>query len=274
MMREIRNASEWIRCARRRDTSGSVSARSVSARRPERAHRCLQLVADVGDEVATYFLEPSPLRDVVDDRDDSECALAVVDALGADRQRPARRTVELEGALLGSTGGGRGEQVVDGLGGKGVTMAATHQRDGAAVAEDEVAVFVTDDHRLGEGVEDAAQPDRVGTGVGDGLGGVFRRALDVTERVLDPLRVHRQRVRAEPVAERDEALLQRFHPATASDRVRRADEDDGDPGCDRDIRGSHAQLGDHESRRGTGTPPALQFVGRFPGLSMKHLETT
>ena len=49
--------------------------------KPERTHRRLQLVADVGDEVPADFLEPTPLGDVIDDGDDPERPLAVVDGL-------------------------------------------------------------------------------------------------------------------------------------------------------------------------------------------------
>ncbi len=41
----------------------------------ERAHRGLQLVADVGDEVAADLLQPSSLGHVVDDGDHPERAL-------------------------------------------------------------------------------------------------------------------------------------------------------------------------------------------------------
>ena len=70
MMRLTRKASLWMRPARRWATSGSGSETSVSARRPERAHRRLQLMAHVGHEVAADLLEPAPLRDVLDERDD------------------------------------------------------------------------------------------------------------------------------------------------------------------------------------------------------------
>ena len=50
------------------DHAASSSASSVSASRPARRRR-LQLVADVGDEVAAHGLEPPPLGDVVDDHD-------------------------------------------------------------------------------------------------------------------------------------------------------------------------------------------------------------
>ena len=55
----------------------------------ERAHRRLQLVADVGDEVAADLLEPAALGDVLDDGDDPERPVAVVDesAVRTDRVR-------------------------------------------------------------------------------------------------------------------------------------------------------------------------------------------
>ena len=81
MIREMRNASVWMRWASRWATSGSVSAEQGLCEQAERAHRRLQLVADVGDEVAPDLLETAPFGDVVDDGDHSERPLAVVDAL-------------------------------------------------------------------------------------------------------------------------------------------------------------------------------------------------
>ena len=89
-------------------------------------------------------------------------------------QCPPRRAVELEGAFLGGARGGGGQQLVDGLRGERVAVAAAHERDGPAVAEDELAVFVADDHGLGERVEDPTQADGVCARFGDRLGGVLQ----------------------------------------------------------------------------------------------------
>ena len=65
----------------------------------QRAHRRLELVADVGHEVAPDLLEPAALRDVLDQRDHPERPAAVVDLAGPHLQRAPRRPVEVEGAL-------------------------------------------------------------------------------------------------------------------------------------------------------------------------------
>ena len=134
---------------------------------------------------------------------------------------------------------------VDGLGGQRVAVAAVHQGDGPAVAEDDLAVLVADDHALGERVEGPTQPDGVRAGLGDGLGGVFRGAFDMAERVLEPSGVSWQRVGTEPVAEGDESLLERLEASAAAEGVRHADQAGGDTGGDREVRNAGAHNGDH-----------------------------
>ena len=151
-------------------------------------------------------------------------------------------------------------------------MAAAHQCEGAAVTKDHFTVLVTDDHGLGEGIEDLAQPDGVCARIGDRLGRMLGRALDVTKRILDSLGVSRQRVGTEPIAEGDQSLLERVHTTSAADGVRHANEYDEDGSCDRQVENGRSQDGDHGNRRGTGTPPALQFGGWFPAPIMKAIE--
>ena len=191
MMRLTRNASLWMRPARRWATSGSGSETSVSASRPERAHRRLELVADVGHEVAADLLEPAALRDVLDQRDHAERPAAVVDLARPHLQRAPGRPVEVERALGRSLVPGVLQDLGHRLGGQGVTVAADHQGVGAAVAVDHGAVLVAEDDALGEGVERAPQADGVGAGLGHGLGGPAGHLLEVGQRGLDVVLVLR-----------------------------------------------------------------------------------
>ena len=84
--------------------------------------RCLQLVRDVGDEVAADVLEAPSFGDVLDDGDDAERAPSVVDHRGADRQGPSRRAVDVDRALGDAVGPALGEDVGDGLGRDGVAV--------------------------------------------------------------------------------------------------------------------------------------------------------
>ena len=152
---------------------------------PERAHRRLELVADVGHEVAPDLLEPAPLRDVLDQRDHAQGTTAVVDLAGPHLQRAPRRTVEVEGAFGRTLVPGVLEQLGDRLGGQGVAVAADHQGVGPAVAVDDGPVLVAEDHALGQRVERAAEPDGVGAGLGDGLGRSAGDLLEVGQRGLD-----------------------------------------------------------------------------------------
>ena len=100
MTREILNASEWIRCARRSDTSGSVSLRRVSASNPNAPIGVFSSWLTFATKSRSYFFEAAAFGDVVDYGDDTERALSVVDALSAHRQRSARRAVQLERAFF------------------------------------------------------------------------------------------------------------------------------------------------------------------------------
>ena len=149
------------------------------------AHRRLELVADVRDEVAADLLEPAALRDVLDQRDHAERAAAVVDLARPHLQCAPGRPVEVERALGRSLVPGVLQDLGDGLGGQGVTVAADHQGVGAAVAVDHGAVLVAEHHALREGVERAPQADGVGAGLGHGLGGPTGHLLEVGQRDLD-----------------------------------------------------------------------------------------
>ena len=234
MMRLTRNASLWIRPARRCATCGSGSETSVSASRPERAHRRLQLVAHVGDEVAADLLEATTLGDVLDQRDDAEGAPAVVDLTGPHLERAPGRTVEVERALRGTLV----PRVLENLGhrlcGEGITVAADHKGVGAAVAIDHRAVLVAEDDALREGVERAPQPDGVGAGLGDGLGRTAGDGLEVGERGLDVVLVL-GRVEAQAGAEGGQALADGPAPLTAAEVGGQDADEDADRDCGRDV---------------------------------------
>ena len=165
----------------------------------QRAHRRLELVADVGHEVAADLLEPAALRDVLDERDHAERPAAVVDLAGPHLQRAPGRPVEVERALGRSLVPGVLEDLGHRLGGQGVAVAADHQGVGAAVAVDHGAVLVAEDDALGEGVERAPQADGVGAGLGHGLGGAAGHLLEVGQGGLDVVLVL-GRIEAQPGA--------------------------------------------------------------------------
>ena len=120
---------------------------------PQRAHRRLELVADVGHEVAPDLLEPPGLGDVLDQRDDAQRPPAVVDLAGAHLERAPGRTVQVERALGRPLVPGVLEQLGHRLGGQGVAVAAHHERVGPAVAVDHGPVLVAEHDALGERVE-------------------------------------------------------------------------------------------------------------------------
>ena len=216
MMRLTRKASLWMRPARRWATSGSGSATRVSASRPEGAHRGLELVAHVGDEVAADLLEAPPLRDVLDHGDDAQRPPAVVDLAGPHLQGAPGRAVEVERALGRALVPGVLQQLGHRLGGQGVAVAADHQGVGPAVAVDHAAVLVAEHDALGERVERAPQPDGVRAGLGHGLGGAAGDLLEVGQRGLDVVLVL-GRVQPEPGPERGEALGDGPAPGPASE---------------------------------------------------------
>ena len=225
-------------------------------------HGRLQLVADVGDEVAADVLEAPALGDVVDDGDDPEGALAVVDALCAHDKRAPWRAVELEHPLLARAWRSRGEELLDRLGGDGVAVAAAHERDGLAVAEHGVAALVGDEHGLGEGVERPAEPDRLGARLGHGLGGAVSGPLDVDEDVLEVLGLLRRRVGAEPGSERLSRWRRLRVPRRAVIRpvatMRRDHDDDGDD----ELENRQAKDRAHCPKHGMAGRPA--GTGEFP----------
>ncbi len=91
----------------------------------EGAHGRLELVADVGHEVAADLLEAAPLRDVLDEGDHTERPPAVVDLAGADLQGAPGRAVQVERALGRALVPGVLEDVGHRLGGQGVPWRLT-----------------------------------------------------------------------------------------------------------------------------------------------------
>ena len=98
------------------------------------------------------------------------------------------------------------EQLGDGLGGQGVTVAVGHEAHGPGVAEGHLAVLVADDHALGEGVEGPSQPDGVGAGLGHRLGRLAGHLLEVAEHRFHAPFVGR--LHPQPVGQGGQSLLQ------------------------------------------------------------------
>ena len=189
----------------------------------EGADRRLQLVADVGHEVAPDLLEAATFGDVLDDGDDPERPAPVVDEPGAHGQGLPGWAVEVEGALGGTLLPGVLEQLGDGLGGQGVAVPVVHQGHGPGVAEGDLTVLVADDDPLGERVQGPSQPDGVGTGLGDGLGGVAGHFLQVAEDRLHPPVVGG--LHTQPVGQGGQSLLE---AAPARPPAGRVGDDHGD----------------------------------------------
>ena len=185
----------------------------------EGADRGLELVADVGHEVPPDLLEAPTLGHVLDDGDDPEWPASVVDQPGPHGQRLAGRPVEVERPLGGPVLPGVLQQLGHRLGGQGIAVAVVHQGHGPGVAEGHVAVLVADDDPLGKGVEGPAQPDGVGAGLGDRLGGLAGDLLQVAEQRLDAPFVGW--LDSQPVGQGGQALLQAPAPARRPSRLAR-----------------------------------------------------
>ncbi len=212
---------------------------------PEGAHRCLQLVAHVGHEVTADLLEAPAFGDVVDDGDHPEGAPAVVDQLGPHGQGPPGRPVEVE-CLVGRARLPRVSQELDhSRRRQRVTVASTHEADGAGVAEDDLPVLVADDDPLGERVERAPQTDGVGRRLGHRLGGTIGDLFQVVERRLHPRRVLLRGLDAEAGGEGRQPLLER---AAARPPTKRGGQRD----CHQGQRPETDEPGDGD---GVGDPP-------------------
>ena len=90
MIRLTRKASVWMRLGQPLGHGRVRLADQGLGQQPEGAHGGLQLVADVGHEVAADLLEAPALGDVVDDGDHPEGAPPVVDQLRSGRARVRR----------------------------------------------------------------------------------------------------------------------------------------------------------------------------------------
>ena len=82
----------------------------------QRADRRLQLVADVGHEVAAHRFEPAAVGDVVDDREPADGAAVVVERHRRDDERAPGRAEQVERPPSADTLSRLGEQLVDGGG--------------------------------------------------------------------------------------------------------------------------------------------------------------
>ena len=96
MVRPTRNASLAMPLGQPPGHRRGRPRRAASRPAGQRADRRLQLVADVGDEVAAHGLEPAPLGDVLDDDQRPEGRAAVVQRHGRDAQDAPGRAEQLE----------------------------------------------------------------------------------------------------------------------------------------------------------------------------------
>ena len=134
---------------------------------PERTHRGLQFVRDVGDEVATDVLEATTLGYVLDYRQHAKRSAAVVDDRRADGQCPARGPVDVDDSFGDAVRPSLGEDLGHGLGGDGVTVATGHEDLGLGVSKDHAAAFVAEHESEGQGIERSLQAHRLGAGLAD-----------------------------------------------------------------------------------------------------------
>ena len=117
----------------------------------ERADRRLELVAHVGDEVATNALDPARLRDVVDERGRADDVLrGVPDRHGGDVEHPARRAEECQLVLAGLTAERALDEPFDRVLRERVAVARVAEPLGREVPDDLVPVGVDDEHAVGE----------------------------------------------------------------------------------------------------------------------------
>ena len=135
----------------------------------ERADGRLELVADVGDEVAANAIDPMDLRHVVHEHRRADRLVVVPQRDRLDLQHRSRRPEELQLALGGTTGSRLLEQVGDRSRRHRVDETRVAVPLGGLVAEDLVAVGV-DDHQavpeIGEGGGEAVALDAGSVGRG------------------------------------------------------------------------------------------------------------
>ena len=188
MIRLTRNASVWMRLARRWATVGSVSATSVSASSPR---------APIG-VFSSWLTLATKSRRISSRRRRSETSS--ITAITPRVRRPSSMSWVARPGCAGAARRGRAScrprpvfqasarSSTTACRRQGVTVATTHEADGARVAEHDLPVLVADDDPLGERVEGAPQTDGVGRRLGHGLGGAIGDLLEVVERRLDPRR--------------------------------------------------------------------------------------
>ena len=167
---------------------------------PERADRCLQLMAHVGHEVTADLFEPASFGDVLNQCDDTEWAPAVVDLAGPHLQRPARRPIQIERALRRTFVPRALQELGHRLRRQRVAVPADHERVGAPVAVDHVAVLVAEDDALRQRIERAPEADGVRAGLGHRLRGPTCDLLEIGQRRLD-VRLVLGRIEAQPRTE-------------------------------------------------------------------------
>ena len=141
----------------------------------ERADRCLQLVADVRDEVGAHRFEPCALGDVVDRPERADDRAIALERRDRHDDRAPRRTEEIDGATIGHTSTARREQLGDCLLDERVAVTRADEGRGVDVAEHDAAGGVGDHDSVSEGVE--ARGQRSGDRL-EHFGGVLIRPSD------------------------------------------------------------------------------------------------
>ncbi len=157
----------------------------------ERADRGLELVADVGDEVAPHALDAVHVGDVGDERGHTQRAVS-----GAERHRRevhdrARRAEELQLALAGLAVERARHERVERAGDDRVGVAGLAVALGGGVAEHLDPVGIEDEHALAQLVEHRQEPvalldQRVGLALR-----LAQRLFQRGSRLVASLRAHR-----------------------------------------------------------------------------------
>ncbi len=148
---------------------------------PERTDRRLELVADVGHEVAPHRLEPAPVRDVVDRDEHTEAHPARRQGDRAEHERAPRRAEQVHGPLqvrrrVGGVGRGRGpgRQLADRLFHQRVAVPCREVGAGHIVGEGDRPGGVVDHDALWQRGQGLAEPT---TGGGGSLGATPARSV-------------------------------------------------------------------------------------------------
>ena len=151
-----------------------------------------------------------------------------------------------------------GEELVDGLGGERVAVAVAHQRDGRALRNTVSPRSSQTITACGSVSSAAAEPDRVGARLGDGLGRAVGRPLDVDEDVLESRGSFGGDSAPSRECERCKPLAQPVTIRRAATTAVHREEGEDDGGRDDDV--EHLQMKDCLHSLQHCRPPAPRFV--------------